>query len=331
MALHREEEAQALMEKYQKIRPQRFPGVRKYQGMIELATLSAPELRTREIERFRRDAREHPDHPEYQLHLASLLLAHGQQDEALREFQLLLTRNANSQVWEEAGSMLLTAHEYQLAREFLQRAVAERPSARLDLAIALFYQEGAESALESLDKNPAGKPTGDELLLRANLLEAAGKKAEAENMLAEGLRQTSTKPEVVRPAVLLLQRLGRKIEAMRLLEQAIPANPQDSDLPLTRAILLGLLGEFAPAEKAFREIELRWPEWDRVYLAHGILLEKSGHPTEARQKLQLARTLGAQEPALKCALARLADKSPPTEECACHAGLEQLLSPGCGR
>ena len=63
MALGREEEAQSFMDKYQKIRPQALPGLRKYFGMIEKATLSAQEQRKREIERFRRDARETPGPP----------------------------------------------------------------------------------------------------------------------------------------------------------------------------------------------------------------------------------------------------------------------------
>ena len=87
--------------------------------MLELATLTAKELRGYQIERFRRDAREHPERPDYQLHLASLLLADKQKEEALREFRLLLGLNANSQVWEEAGSLLLRSGEYVLAREFL--------------------------------------------------------------------------------------------------------------------------------------------------------------------------------------------------------------------
>ena len=331
MALGREEEAQPLMEKYRKIRRPGLPGRRKRFGMIELATLSAPELRVHEIERFRRDAREHPDRPDYQLHLASLLLANGQKEEALGEFQVLLGRNASSQVWEEAGSLLLSSKEYKLAREFLERAAVEKPSARLDLAIALFYQEGPEPALQYLEKNPGEGLSGDELLLQANLLEAAGRKAEAEKALSQGLLQVSTKPGVVQPATLLLLRLGRKTEALNLLKQAIPANPQDSDLPLARAILLGLMEQFVAAEKAFREIELRWPEWDRAYLAHGLLLEKNARPSEARQKLQIAKTLGSEDPALSCALARLASSSKTGPECACHAGLEQLLLPNCSQ
>src|SRR5437667_12406138 len=116
MALGLEEEAQVFMEKYQKIRPQGLPKVRKPFGMIELATLTVPEQRARQIERFRRDAREHPERPDYQLHLASLLLADSQKQEALREFRRLLELNADSQIWEEAGPLPLSSGEYGLAR-----------------------------------------------------------------------------------------------------------------------------------------------------------------------------------------------------------------------
>jgi len=329
MSLGREQEAQAFMEKYQKIRPQALPRVRKPFGMIELATLTAKEQRGHQIERLRQDAREHPERPDYQLHLASLLLADGQKDEALREFRTLLGLNAISRIWDEAGTLLLSSQDYALAREFLQRAAGERPSARLDLALAILYLEGPESALQSLENVSEDELTGDGLLLKANILEAGGRKAEAEKVLDLGLRKMATKPQVVQQAVSMLLRLNRKENALNLLERAIPANPQDSDLPLTKAIVLGLMDRYSAAEKTLREIELRWPEWDRAYLAHGLLLERSGRPAEARQRLQTAVALGSQDPSLRCALERLAGPPNPAPECACLTGLEQLLVSGC--
>jgi tetratricopeptide (TPR) repeat protein len=329
MALGRENEAQSYMDKYQKIRPQALPGVRKHLGMIEKATLSAPEQRKREIERFRRDAREHPDRPDYQMHLASLLLADGQNEDALREFRVLLGLNASAKVCEEAGSFLLGAKEYALAREFLQRAASERPSARLDLAAALFYTEGPEPALQSLETIPKEEMTGDGLLLKASLLEAAGKESEAEKTLDEGLRQLSVNPRMVQQAAVLLVRRNRKADALDLLEKAIRANPDVSDLPLTKAIVLGLMDRTQTAEKVLKEIESSWPEWDRAYLVHGLLLERTGKARDARQKLQTASALGSQDPSLRCALARSTQTPNSGSECACLTGLEQLLIPGC--
>lgn len=329
MALGREEEARSYMEKYQKIRPEKLPGHRRRFGVIELATLPAAEQRAREIERFRREAREHPDHPPYQLHLASLLLANGQIQEAVAEFRRLLAMNAASQVWEEAGSLLLRAREYGLAREFLERAAKESNTARLDLAIATFQMEGPVPALQLLDSIPAGELKADGLLLKASMLEAAGRKAEAEQALNHGLSQASTRPEIVQLATRLLLPRNRKEDGLKLLDQAIRANPQDSELPLTRAVVLGLMDRFAEADWALREVELRWPEWDRAYLAHGLVLERARRPAQARQRLQTALALGSRDAAAKCALARLAREPNPTAECACHTGLEQMILPGC--
>jgi predicted Zn-dependent protease len=284
MALEREEEAQSFMDKYRAIRPQVLPGVRKQFGMIELATLSTPEQREREIERFRSGVREHPDRPDYQMHLASLLMADKKNEEALREFRVLLGLNAGTKIWEEAGTFLLNAKE---------------------------------------------ELTGDGLLLKAELFDAAGEGSEAEKMLDQGLRQAPGKPRMVQEAAVLLVRRNRKADVLELLEKAIQANPQDSDLQLTKAIVLGLMDRCSAAEKVLREIESSWPEWDRAYLVHGLLLERSGRPGEARQRLQTAAALGSQDPSLRCALARLAHKTNPGSECTCLTGLEQLLLPGC--
>jgi len=329
MALGREAEAQSFMDKYQKIRPQALPGLRKYSGMIEMAALSAQEQRKREIDRFRRDAREHPDRPDYQMHLANLLLADGENEEAVREYRVLLGLNAGARVWEQAGAFLSSAKEYALAREFLERAAPERPSARLDLAVAVFYTEGPEPALQVLDAIPKEETTGDVLVLRANLLDAAGQVSEADKTLDEGLRQPSVNSRMAQQATALLLRRTRKADALGLLDKAIRANPEDPELPLTRAIVLGLMNQTSAAEMALREIESSWPEWDRAYLAHALLLEQTGRPRDARQKLQTASALGSKDPSLRCALARLEHTADPGPECNCLKGLEQLIVPGC--
>jgi tetratricopeptide (TPR) repeat protein len=329
MALGREDEARNLMDRYRAIRPPGAPGLRPRSGMIELATLPAPEQRKREIEHFRQMAGDHPDRPTYQLHLASLLLADGRKEEALEEFRVLLGRNANHQIWARAGSLLLRSSEYALARDFLQRAAAGSSAARLDLAIALFYADGPEQALASLDKLPAEEATGDVFLLKADVLHSMGRQAEAEQALNEGMEKASSQPQVAEQAVPLLVRLDRRQDALDLLAEVIRKNPEDSDLPLLKAIVLGLVQQFAEAEKTLREIELRWPEWDRAYLAHGLLLELAKRPSEARQRLRTAAALGSQDPGLACAEARLAGEPEPAPECACLKGLEQMLFPRC--
>jgi tetratricopeptide (TPR) repeat protein len=329
MALDREAEAQRYLETFQKVRPPRRRDPRREAGMIELATLPVAERTAREIRRLREDARSHSGDPELQLRLALLLLVDGQSEEAAAEFRTLLTMNADSRIWAEGGAALVGAEQYTLAREFLERASAETPAARLDLAIALFFTDGPKRALQIIDTVPEAEQVGDYLLMKARILDAAGQSTEAEKVLQEGLRRSISRPHVAQQAALLLLQHHRPAEAQNILGLALQTNPQNADLILINAIALALMDRNSAAERALKEIELRWPEWDRPYVVHGLLLERGARPRDARQKLQTAMALGSQDLAGRCALARLATSSNPDPQCACWVGLYELLFPSC--
>jgi len=219
MELGHEGEAQQYLGKFQRIRPQKVRGAWRKPGMIESATLPAAERTKREIERLGQDARTHPDDPELQLHLASLLLTDGRNEEATAQFRVLLSRNAETRIWEAAGSFLLHSEQYPLAREFLQRAAAGNPANNLDLAIALFFAEGPEQALKALEQAPERERSGDYLLLKASILDAAGQRVEAAKVLERGLRLPISRPQIARQAALLLIRQDRKDRAVEFLEK----------------------------------------------------------------------------------------------------------------
>ena len=90
-------------------------------------------------------------------------------------------------------------------------------------------------------------------------------------------------------------------------------------------------GQEENEEKTLTEIGSRWPEWDRPYLVHGLVLERAGKRDEARRKLRTAQALGSRDPSVGCALARLAAAPAPDAQCACLAGLRQLVIPGCDK
>jgi tetratricopeptide (TPR) repeat protein len=323
--LGHEEEARQYLTKFQSIRPSRVRGPWKQPGMIESASLSAAERSKHEIERLRHEAQSHPDDPELQLRLASLLLTEGRVEEATAEFRVLLTRNAEDRIWQAAGSFLLGFEQYSLAREFLQRAVVGKPAANLDLAIAIFFLEGPAPALRTLEQVPDREKAGDYFLLKAKILDAAGQGDEAEKVLERGLELSISRPQLARQAALLLVRHNRKQLALDLLAKADRANP---DLLLASAIVLCLMERNAAAEKVLKEIESQWPEWDRPYLVHGLLLER-GQPREARQKLRTAMALGSHDPAVRCAMARLTPSASLEPQCSCVSGLYELLFPKC--
>jgi tetratricopeptide (TPR) repeat protein len=323
----RETEARQYLDQFQKIQPRRVRGPWRQPAMIESASLPAEERSKREIERLRKEAFAHQDDPELQLRLASLLLVDGRVEQAEVEFRVLLTRNLESRTWLQAGSYLMGFERYQLAREFLERAAVANPAANLDLAIAIFYLEGPAKALDVLERAPVQQRSGDYLLLKAKILDAAGQAGESEKVLEEGLQLSDSRPKIAKEAALLLVRHDRKDLALEFLAKAAGSNP---DLLLTRAVVLALANGNSTAEAALKQIESQWPEWDQPYVAHGLLLEKV-RPGEARQKLQTAIALGSQDAAARCALARLASGASSDPQCSCAGGLYQMLFPQCSR
>jgi tetratricopeptide (TPR) repeat protein len=327
MELGREEEAQRYLDKFERVRPHTVRGPWQQPGMIESATLPPAERMRRQIERLRGDARAHPDDPELQLHLAELLLTDGQAQDASAEFHVLLARNAGKQIWREAGTFLLGFEQYRLASDFLKKAAAEDARANLDLAIAVLFDTGPAEALRVLEGVPESDRAGDYLLLKARILDAAGHTSESEHVLEQGLRLAVSQPQIGKEAALLLVRGNRAAAALDLLNRVAGTNP---DLLLTRAIVLGLLNQTSVAEKALKEIEAQWPEWDRPYLVHGVLLERV-QPREAVRRLRTAAALGMKDLALRCSLARAAGAEKAGPECSCAAGLYNLLFPTCSR
>lgn len=328
MALGREDEARSHLEAFQKLRPQRVRDPRTEPGMIELATLSQRERLQSQIDRLRKDARDHPSDPELQLALASVLLTGGQTEEAMAAFRELLARSADAPIWARAGAALMRAGQHALAKQFLERAAASSPAARLDLAMATSIADGPAKALEVLGSAPEGSEAGNYLLVKARILDAAGRHAEADAALDEGLRQSGARTEVALEAALLLVHRRRDGEALDAIAQALKSAPDDADLLLTKAIVLALMNRTPAAEKAFRGIQSRWPEWDRPYVAHGLMLE-STRPQDARQKLRTAVTLNSGDSAARCALERIESSAPPDRRCTCAGGLREWLFSSC--
>jgi tetratricopeptide (TPR) repeat protein len=292
----KEQEAQQWLEAYQKLRPPRKRDPRGEPGMIELATLDPAGRRAREIERFRSMARARPDDPLLQLHLAGLLLADGQASEALREYRTLSTRNGDATIWAQAGRALLDAGEYEAARSFLERA-----GSRLELAEALLVTAGPDAALTALDRVPPAERSAEYRLLLARVLDAAGQVAESEHWLAEGLKEGIPPPAIAPQASLLLAKHRRYRESLDLLARAATAAPAGAELRLTEAIVLALSGDHAAASERLRQIQARWPEWDRPWLVHGLLLKDLLRPKEAASKFRAAAALGSPELPESCA------------------------------
>jgi tetratricopeptide (TPR) repeat protein len=329
MAVGKDQEGEAVLARFEKVRAPSARGPRREAGMIELASLPAAERTRRELERLRRDTSTHPGDTDLQFHFAALLLMDGKTADAILQFRELLGKAGDAGLWHRAGAALLAHHQYDLAAKFLERAARELPQSRLDLAIALFHAKGAGPALQVLDGIPEGERHGDYFLLKAQVLDSAGNRPEAERVLRQGLSATPSRPEVAEQTALLLVGLGQGKDALEFLERAISVHPVDPELQLIRAAALFSSGRKTAAEKRIQEIEARWPEWDRAYLAHGLMLEETGRPAEAKRRLQTAVALGSTGLPVQCAISRVTGSTASHAECACTGNLWAGLFGSC--
>lgn len=328
MELGRGEESRPYLDRFAKLRqaPARMP--REAPGMIEAANLTPAERAQRIAQQLRQRALASPNDPALKLNLAATLLADGRTDDAAAAYREALALNPPGALSYEAGETLLRYEQYALARDFLVRAVADKPEARLDLAMALFFTDGPRPALAALEQaSPAHR--GDYLLMKAWILDAAGQNAEADKILEESLSYSVARPRLAQEAALLFLRHKQKTKAVELIERAIQVTPDDAGILLTRVVVLSALGRAADAGKAVKEIEHRWPEWDRPYVVEGLLLERGSRPADARKRIEIALALGTQDPAAHCALARLTPSAVANPQCACQPGIYEPFFPGC--
>jgi tetratricopeptide (TPR) repeat protein len=323
------EEAQPFFDRFRKAQPDGPQRPREDAGIIESATLTPAERSVMVIERLKPLAQDASASPSLKLALGNLLLINGKPSEADPVFRGLLASNPSGVVLQKAGSALLEYEQYPLAAEMLRRAASEIPSARLDQAIATFYSEGPPAALAILDQLPDGVDRGDTLLIKAKILDAAGRPAEADALIEESLRNTISRPRLAEESALMLLRHGHAEKSFHLIEEAMRSAPDDPELMLVKTTALSALQRNAEAVKLIKDIESRWPEWDRAYVIHGLLLERESKPAEARRSIQIALALGTRDPAAQCALNRMAASQPSSTQCACQSGIYEMFFPKC--
>lgn len=295
MELGRHQEAAKSLEEYQKLRPARQRDPRREPGMIDLATLSAPERRAREIDRFRTMAAARPDDALLRLDLAKLLLADGRSDQASTEFNTLLTMNPDGPLRALAGRALLDAGLYALALPFLDPSQAP-----LDRAIALLHTTGPDSALAALEQIPAAAHSAEFLLVKARILAQAGHAVQAQRLLASARAWPGARPQLVEEAALLIAGFGPPADAARILAQALADAPDNRDLLLAETVVLALDGQTPRALSNLRRLEQRWPEWDRPYRLHGLLLAAMNRAQDAGPLLRTAAALNTGAPPDSC-------------------------------
>jgi tetratricopeptide (TPR) repeat protein len=327
--LGKAEEARSVRAEFQKARSETPPAAREQAGIVEAATLPPDELAGKVAAEFREAVATNPNDATLRLRLAQALVAAGRPQDAEKALRDLLAMGPSPGIARDAGNLLLADEQYSLAAQFLRRATGEIPAAWLDLAVAEFFASGSGAALQALESAPhEATSTGDYYIVRAMILGAAGQNREAAAELKASMGQRVSHPRLAGEGALLLARLGEPSAALEMTEQAIRSMPADRLLRLSRVAVMAASGRVKEAESAAKEMERRWPEWDRPYVAEALLLEREARFAEAGERIAIAETLGAKDAVAVCARNRASNHAGPAQ-CGCDAGLWSAIS-GCG-
>ena len=154
-----------------------------------------------------------------------------------------------------------------------------------------------------MDRIPDSQRTADYFLARAGMLDGVGRSDEAISALDKGLQGTPTRPDLYQQAAFLLIKTNRTDEAKQLLDKAARLLPENPELLLLQASTLELEKRTSEAENLLKIIENRWPDWSKVWIAHGIILDAHKQYEGSRSMLETGLALGGQIPAAYFCLA----------------------------
>lgn len=207
----------------------------------------------------------------------------------------------------QLGNALLAAGRREDAAMAVREIDDPDPATRIEIAKLLRRASSAEAALLELDRVPDDGRQEAYHVLRAELLEAVGRRDDARREVEGRRAAIARSPETAfRAAVLEFEWSDYTAAA----EMADHAAPLQASL-LVKAAALDRLGKVAEAAVILHEAESRWPEWGRAFLLHGALLAWRGERSEAGRMLGTARALGEQAPDLARCLAKVGNCSAP--------------------
>jgi tetratricopeptide (TPR) repeat protein len=290
------EESKTVMDRFRNLGPEKQNVVPP--GLVEYMSLTEDQRRADYRARVEKTIQSHPEDAAARLALLKLLLKDGPADRVTETAREVAGLNPSASILADAGRALLAAKWGALAVELLTKAAVDPPAdlasgIALDLAIATLRAGDAAKGLELLDRVPASARAGDYYLARAEILMADGKSQEAQAAIDQALRTAPQSADFYLYATAFLVRNKLDSQALRFLDQAAGALPGHREILLLRAAALDLLGRTADAERLFREIENRWPEWYPAWAAHGIVTKAHNEPEKAQRLLDTAKALGA--------------------------------------
>jgi tetratricopeptide (TPR) repeat protein len=289
----KDSESEALMGRYRQMRPTQAP-----RDLMRYLSLSPEQQRADYRARVEKAVHDNPSDAGAQLHYLKLSLEDRQTEQAIAAARTIASLKANPAILADAGQALLEARQYAISRELLEKATAAEPSAgtQLPLAIAVFHSSGAADGMKQMERVPESARNADYHLALAQMLEAAGNRADALSASDRALQAAPHRVEIYWQKMVFLKNDGRVADALDLLGLAAKSLPQEPSIPVLQAAVLDSAGRMEQAKQLLAEARRRWPESPAVWVGEGAFLAAHGNPEQARRALETAISLGAHSP-----------------------------------
>ena len=298
----KDSESETLMGRYRQMRPTQAP-----RDLMRYLSLTPEQQRADYRTRVEKAVHDNPGDANAQLHYLKLSLEDRQTGQALATARTLASLKPNPAILADAGLALLEAREYAISQELLERAASANPSAglQLPLAIAVFHSAGPDDGLKQMEGVPESARHADYYLALAQMLDAAGKSADALPALDRALQAAPDRMGIYWQKMVFLKKDGHAGDALDFLDRAAKSLPRDPSIPVLRAALLESGGRTEQARQLLEDARHRWPEAPAVWVAEGLILAVHGNPERARRALETAVSLGAHSPEVTACLAAL--------------------------
>ena len=294
-------ESDALMARFRQMRPGgRSP---KVEGVVDYLSMTPEQRHELYRSRVEKAVHDHPEDINSQILYMKYLLSNGEMAAATAVALKLPSLKPGAAALADAGHVLLAARQYSPAKTLLGQAAVlySSPGVELDLAIAAFHAAGspteaANEGLRQLDGVPESSRRGDYYLARAQMLDAAGRAADAITSIRQGITAEPARPDLYWEAAVLMTNNHRAAELPALLDRAAQQLPDAWQIPVIRAAMLELGGKTDEALRILSEARNRWPEAAAIWVAQGMILAAHDHAEAAAQSLQTGIALGSHSP-----------------------------------
>ncbi len=228
---------------------------------IELGKLyeQLPDGLDRALDVYREVLSENPGDLQLRHHRVSLFINAGRLEEARLELgKILEIRDDDLEAWRKLGLVCLEQERWVEAANAFSQVLRQRPDfipARFYLGAAQESQGEFAAALENFAAVPLASPLGDDALFhRSFLLQKLGRREEAIELLEERLTRPVGRPHFYEFLAAVYGEAGQEDKALTTLERGLQTFPKHLDLHYSRAIMLEKMGDRLRAEAAMEEV-----------------------------------------------------------------------------